>query len=832
MYSRSASYRPSELSEVLSSFQSQSAALTNASVYARNEFEAAAAGKRGNVTMNKQSGNQCTQVACLRYEPSLLATAQATTSSNGAQAHPPPMSGHTLLGYDGVLYLFGGFLCDGKSSIPMLQTSTTTTTVTNTSTSVGGNKTIITTNTTAVVSSSNSTGQATDCYSAQLWSFDPRRSASTSQWVLHRPRNSTRLNPVPWPAARAFHAAILQGEELIVFGGSTVQTNTGAALGVSTASTAASFLDDLWSLHLPTLTWSAIESRGQRPSARHRASLALDERGVAFLYGGSGPGAHLHSDWFQLRLGAQIQANNVFVSGPGLEKTQAGESNWLLIECRQVEGNRSSVGGILAPNATSTPLEWGQGLSFTVSLINENRMVTRALVTELGLGKYNASYTLLNGYKFQLYILLEGALISGGAPVRLLSGARLPSSRNATITALPTIRGEISFVDVHLEDEFGNAVRQGGDVRGATRITSTEMPATDEKTEAASANAGVASNTTTPTEPSPTGGVAKIPSTNLTLLVLPGAHLVRGSIPSSYLSLSSASSSSSSSSDSSSHLPNNAAESISDLGDGSYRIYYRHEGSSSSSSGGQEGGGGEEEGHIQLLLYVNGQLIGRGAKDTPMPLTLQAFPRHELTPALGTAGMALLIICTIVVLSFMLILSIYRNERVVRASSYVFLMTLCLGALFCFGAGALLPFTNTPACRSYPILLGLGYTLIIGSLFVKSQRIMSIFTTKKLQVLNLSNFRTGIPLLILLTVELVFSAVWLLSNPLHAVKEPYVNNSFQTYSHCDSQHKDAFVSATIIQKALLAAYGIFLATKTRNVPQAYNESKLMIACQI
>jgi hypothetical protein len=59
-------------------------------------------------------------------------------------------------------------------------------------------------------------------------------------------------------------------------------------------------------------------------------------------------------------------------------------------------------------------------------------------------------------------------------------------------------------------------------------------------------------------------------------------------------------------------------------------------------------------------------------------------------------------------------------------------------------------------------------------------------------------------------------------DPLHRVAEPYVSNPVQTFEHCDSEHKTVWVTFTVIHKAVLTAYGIFLATKTRNVPKAYN----------
>lgn len=78
--------------------------------------------------------------------------------------------------------------------------------------------------------------------------------------------------PKPEPAARQLYGLAVAGNDAYVFGGADLDRKP---------------LRDLWRLDLTTLDWHAIESTGERPSARSGAAMVTDlQRGRIILFGG------------------------------------------------------------------------------------------------------------------------------------------------------------------------------------------------------------------------------------------------------------------------------------------------------------------------------------------------------------------------------------------------------------------------------------------------------------------------------------------------------------------------------------------------------------------
>jgi hypothetical protein len=372
-------------------------------------------------------------------------------------------------------------------------------------------------------------------------------------------------------------------------------------------------------------------------------------------------------------------------------------------------------------------LPWGTQQQFLVQLINEDRTLTRAQVTELGGGRYNVSYTLGHGFMFSLLIKLANTVLVTAAPLIVYNNPQGPDAvaGGVILTADSAIKGETLTAKLQLLDQLGNEIRRGGDVKGAV---------VDDATGAVSPTASH--------------------TVGLLLYIFASSDLSTPALVS----------------DSSLRLLG-----IKDHADGTYAVEFR-----------------VPEGSFD---YYAVQIVWDGVSvpavttlnASPMPVVLRAYDQSELSADLVVVGYVLTSICVAVVLGYMVILSIHSEARVVKASSYFFLMTLCSGVLLCFIAAFLLSITTDASCRAYPLVLGFGYNLLIGSLFVKSQRIMSIFTTKRLQVQNLSNLRTGIPIALLLAAELIFAIAWLASSPLSRVGRPNTNNPYQTYVHCDGK---------------------------------------------
>ncbi|KAJ3123376.1 hypothetical protein HK101_006361, partial [Irineochytrium annulatum] len=80
-----------------------------------------------------------------------------------------------------------------------------------------------------------------------------------------------RKSDIPWPSARYDHSATLWGDDkLVVFGGSDAEDV---------------FLNDLYVLHIPTLTWSQPEVWGPLPTGRMKHSAVINSDRL-YIHGG------------------------------------------------------------------------------------------------------------------------------------------------------------------------------------------------------------------------------------------------------------------------------------------------------------------------------------------------------------------------------------------------------------------------------------------------------------------------------------------------------------------------------------------------------------------
>jgi len=813
-------FRPSDVTGLLFSLRAVQTSLAGAVHAAQGTFESLPPGERMDDPSKCAGGNG----GCTAFLPKAL-----VRTSDQTVMHPPPLKGHGIslldnasVGGSPVLVVFGGSSCSEAQQM----------------------------------------ADDASCYSNTLWLLD----VSTGRWsslpfpaaAIGAQSNSSSL-PL-WPSARAFHSQVSSASEsgrVYVFGG---RGDRGTVFA------------DLWALDLdlgqaqPKPTWSVVKVAGTRPPALAGAALALlppssgkvSATATAVLFGGQTSDGLLSPDTFLLRLGRSITAQNIFVSGPALEgRARAGQTSWVILETKEYLGNATS-----SPLRGGAPLSWGTSLRFVLQLVNEDRVLTQVSssgsdggVVELGHGRYNASFTLTRGWGFQMYVLLQQTQVTLdtgaeeqqhvevlGSPFAFFITPSAPSALYVLLAnASASIRGQGASLDLRLFDRWGNILRTGGCIAGA--INATTSTSSEEPVAAAPGQA------------------------TLVLRVIPGEPFVPGQVPKELwhftpppppTSGSNDTSQASEVSDEATTMYGASADLLSrvdDHGDGRYTLHYQLSDADLESAASSQMG--EASDRFQLLLYFNGRLFGTpednagggGPSDTvgsgsdavvspplstALPLTLSSFSPHELPQRVVYAMYALAGLCALVVLVFMLLLVLNRHERVIRASSVVFLLTLCLGALVCFLGVVLLGLpVSDSTCQSYPIVLGLGIKMLLGSLFVKSRRIMAIFTQKKLVVMSqtqLGNLRTAVPLLGMLGVELVFAAVWLLAYPLRRTERPYVHNAALSYVHCDSEgNKSVFVTASILEKALLGAYGVFLATKTRRVPQAYNESKLMVS---
>lgn len=163
---------------------------------------------------------------------------------------------------------------------------------------------------------------------------------------------------------------------------------------------------------------------------------------------------------------------------------------------------------------------------------------------------------------------------------------------------------------------------------------------------------------------------------------------------------------------------------------------------------------------------------------------------------------------------------VYRHRKPIYSSSVSFLLISWVGFGLLFGSGLLsiLPVTGDSICQARPWLFNYGFTLIMGSLFLKTYHIHSIFNNDKLVVRQIALWHFTLSLFIMLSLMTVVMLVW----QLLGTAQLYRVSTTRPYCATGSWVPFHFIAALellLIVSCLIVSYLI------RRVHQDYNESK-------
>eukprot|EP01120_Amphizonella_sp_Union-15-10_P006778 TRINITY_DN2226_c0_g1_i1.p1 TRINITY_DN2226_c0_g1~~TRINITY_DN2226_c0_g1_i1.p1 ORF type:complete len:335 (+),score=30.26 TRINITY_DN2226_c0_g1_i1:315-1319(+) len=174
------------------------------------------------------------------------------------------------------------------------------------------------------------------------------------------------------------------------------------------------------------------------------------------------------------------------------------------------------------------------------------------------------------------------------------------------------------------------------------------------------------------------------------------------------------------------------------------------------------------------------------------------------------------------------------SHPIIRAASPHFMLIMLLSSFLLYAS----VFTwmenilNLPLCHARLWLLDLGFVLFFGTLLIKTWRIDVLFSTKTIEIFQISNVKLSIILSCLLAVHLVFlitnSALPGISLTEH--KRDIYRPKFN-YLSCtsDSKHK-IFTAILAVLNLLFLFWGCYLSWRVRRVPyKHYDESKVIIA---
>ncbi|CAK4092083.1 unnamed protein product [Aphanomyces euteiches] len=166
-------------------------------------------------------------------------------------------------------------------------------------------------------------------------------------------------------------------------------------------------------------------------------------------------------------------------------------------------------------------------------------------------------------------------------------------------------------------------------------------------------------------------------------------------------------------------------------------------------------------------------------------------------------------------------------RSVIKRAQWPLLLVMLLGGLFLciyvvLGGGA----PTSALCGSRPVLLVVGYTLIFGSLLVKSLRVYWIFCNKSLKKVTVSLWKIVKILLVLLAIDIVILVAWLAADFPSPTVVTKPSTAFVGHVDNLTCHSSSFIFAALIifWKAIITFVGMYVSFLVRHAGSDFQES--------
>lgn len=164
----------------------------------------------------------------------------------------------------------------------------------------------------------------------------------------------------------------------------------------------------------------------------------------------------------------------------------------------------------------------------------------------------------------------------------------------------------------------------------------------------------------------------------------------------------------------------------------------------------------------------------------------------------------------------------HRDERAIFSSSFMFLMVILIGFLLLFTSSLLTILPATQAiCQAKMITFHLGFTIALGSIFVKNYRLHRIFNSKNLLNMTISNRTLLSAVLSLLLIDVVVIASWI------EISGFDIESATKPHCYTSGAAANAFPGIFALLKGFILFAGIYLTFKVRAVPANFNESRFI-----
>ncbi|SPR00521.1 unnamed protein product (mitochondrion) [Plasmodiophora brassicae] len=211
-------------------------------------------------------------------------------------------------------------------------------------------------------------------------------------------------------------------------------------------------------------------------------------------------------------------------------------------------------------------------------------------------------------------------------------------------------------------------------------------------------------------------------------------------------------------------------------------------------------------------------------------------------PTLVTVGSGIATTCILlstaaiaIVVATMVAVWQYRREPIVKASSAPFNMLMMGGAVLALTTGIWMSFDVSlgmslvvldRSCMVQVWAISVGWAICFGALFAKTYRVMRLFDQigdNRLQIKVMSSGDLAKIVACVAAVEALICAAWQVLDPLRIQAVALTD---QTYAYmCRSQSTSAWIAISCVPKIVLSVIGVYQSIRTRNVADAFNESK-------
>ncbi|RLN31959.1 hypothetical protein BBO99_00003976 [Phytophthora kernoviae] len=178
----------------------------------------------------------------------------------------------------------------------------------------------------------------------------------------------------------------------------------------------------------------------------------------------------------------------------------------------------------------------------------------------------------------------------------------------------------------------------------------------------------------------------------------------------------------------------------------------------------------------------------------------------------------------------------HREKPIIKRSQYQFLVTMLLGGvLMCYAA---VMYSGSPShvvCALRPAMVSMAFTLIFGSLVVKSMRVYRVFLSSSLKRVVLSAGTMMKVLATFLVVDIVILLMWELVSPSKATFKAEMVAEIGGLEvdrlYCESS-SSIFVGLLFFWKAVMLFGGLYLSILIRKVSSDFQESVWIFASAV